>query len=60
MLLNLLTNAVKFQNAGKISVYSTIISDERGTLIEVEVKDRGQGIDMDESGDIFEPFRATN
>ena len=59
MLLNLLTNAVKFQDSGRISVYSTIITDERGTMIEVEVKDRGQGIDMDERGDIFEPFSAT-
>ena len=59
MLLNLLTNAVKFQDSGRISVYSTIIADEKGTIIEVEVKDRGQGIDMDEGDDIFEPFSST-
>ena len=56
VLLNLLMNAVKYQEQGHITVYSSVFQRNGEAIITVEVKDRGIGFDMAEVEDIFEPF----
>jgi PAS domain S-box-containing protein len=52
VLLNLLTNAVKFTDEGSI----TIKGAARGDDVAIEVTDTGRGIPEDRLEDIFEPF----
>ena len=57
ILLNLLSNSVKFTSAGMIKVHSAIkdINDEKVTIL-FEVKDTGIGLTEEEIKKIFEPF----
>jgi PAS domain S-box-containing protein len=52
ILLNLLTNAVKFTETGGI----TIVGAGRGDDVVIEVTDTGRGIPEDRLEDIFKPF----
>lgn len=54
VLVNLLTNAIKFSDAGT-PVDVTIDSRDRDTVI-ISIVDRGRGIPTDRLEDIFEPF----
>jgi signal transduction histidine kinase len=54
MLLNLISNAVKFTNQGGITVN---VSLPREDLLSIEVIDTGPGIPAEQLPDIFEPFR---
>jgi signal transduction histidine kinase len=54
VLVNLLTNAAKFTDAGQISVRTRTLDDD--TQI-VEISDTGIGIPLSELHSIFEPFR---
>ena len=54
VLLNLLTNAVKFTPCGDITLRS-VVSDQKGTL-RVDVTDSGIGIANDQIGLLFERF----
>jgi signal transduction histidine kinase len=57
VLINLLGNAIKFTDAGKVSLLvSAPVSDQRHTRLRVEVRDTGPGIGDDEKTRIFEPF----
>jgi signal transduction histidine kinase len=57
ILINLLGNAVKFTEAGKISVeVAQIPQDEAGCTICFRVGDTGSGIPTEDLGRIFEPF----
>jgi signal transduction histidine kinase len=56
ILLNLLTNAVKFTETGTITLRLTELGDE----FEFEVTDSGRGIDPDHHDLIFEPFRQVD
>jgi len=56
---NLLTNAVKYTDKGKVKVAVRIASPEKGEknrLVMVSVKDTGFGIPKDKIDRIFEPF----
>ena len=53
ILLNLLSNSVKFTNRGSIAVRMTVTEDH----VRLIVQDTGIGIPETELGNIFEPFR---
>ncbi len=53
ILLNLLTNAIKYTKAGELIIFKVF---EEGEHILFTVQDRGDGIEEDEQKHIFEPF----
>lgn len=57
VLTNLLNNAIKFTEAGEVSVRVAVASEEAaGLTIRCEVADTGVGISPEAMGKIFEPF----
>jgi len=57
VIMNVLTNAVKFTNVGIIKLLATIRkSDEKSITIYFEVRDSGIGMTKDQITRIFEPF----
>jgi len=57
VLLNLVNNAIKFTERGKIDLRATKLSADRsGVEFRFEVEDRGIGISEDKLGEIFSPF----
>lgn len=57
VMLNFLTNAVKFTHSGEVIARATVLeSDDRKAVIEFSVSDTGIGITDDVVTDIFEPF----
>jgi len=62
IILNLISNAVKFTNEGSITISVTLLSrDEEKSNIEFSVSDTGIGISEDKIDHIFENFQqATN
>ncbi|RPH30058.1 MAG: PAS domain S-box protein [Bacteroidales bacterium] len=58
IILNLVSNAVKFTNEGKITVSALLLSeDEEKVIVEFAVKDTGIGISDDKIEKIFENFQ---
>jgi len=57
ILINLVSNAVKFTNQGRITVTSTILPDER---IEISVADTGIGIKEESMDKLFNPFQQVD
>ena len=55
VLLNLVTNAVKFTERGRIEITAT---EQDGDRIEFSVRDTGRGIDFDAAKHLFEPFHV--
>ena len=61
ILLNLLTNAVKFTEAGSITLHvSATPEPERAALIRIALTDSGIGIDPAHIEHVFEPFRQAD
>ena len=56
VLLNLLSNATKYQTSGVISVFSNISFELPQPLIQITVKDNGLGMDEEAVKRAFEPF----
>ncbi|MDQ2951901.1 MAG: ATP-binding protein, partial [Chloroflexota bacterium] len=56
VLTNLVGNAIKFTNAGEITVSAT----DKGDEIEIAVKDTGEGIATDAQAYIFDEFRQAD
>ena len=56
ILVNLLANAVKFTDAGDVSLIVSSITDDKGREILFRVTDTGIGIPQDKINEIFEPF----
>lgn len=52
ILFNLLHNAIKYTNGGKIEVYAKV----QGTLAEIHVRDSGLGMDQDTKNRILSPY----
>ena len=57
ILINLVSNAVKFTNQGRITVTGTILPDER---IEISVADTGIGIKEESMDKLFNPFQQVD
>jgi signal transduction histidine kinase len=57
ILVQLLTNAVKFTEKGRIEVNVRTVPDEQGQSVEIAVADTGIGIDKQNYELIFEDFR---
>ncbi|MCL2264799.1 MAG: ATP-binding protein [Treponema sp.] len=56
-IVNILSNAVKFTNAGTIKVMVSLVkSDEKSAVIHFEIKDTGIGMSGRQIEKIFEPF----
>jgi len=55
VLLNLLVNAARFTDRGKI----TLSAERKGDLIEVRVSDTGKGISADELPHVFDEFQTS-
>jgi PAS domain S-box-containing protein len=61
IILNLVSNAVKFTNKGKITISVHLVSeDEEKATIEFSVSDTGIGIAKDKIGKIFENFQQAS
>jgi two-component system CheB/CheR fusion protein len=61
IILNLVSNAIKFTTKGKISVSVNLLSeDEEKVTIEFSVTDTGIGIPQDKIGTIFEIFQQAD
>jgi PAS domain S-box-containing protein len=61
IILNLVDNAVKFTNTGKITVSAQLIKeDEKNVIIEFSVADTGIGIPDDRLDTIFENFQQAS
>jgi len=57
ILLNLVSNAIKFTQAGVVSIsFSTEPTDEGRVLLRFAVRDTGIGIAADQQSEIFQPF----
>jgi PAS domain S-box-containing protein len=53
ILLNLLSNATKYnRRGGEVAITTRVLA----TRVRVEVNDTGIGIDVDQAGDLFQPF----
>jgi PAS domain S-box-containing protein len=57
ILINLVSNAVKFTKQGRITVTSTILPDER---LEISVADTGIGIKAEAMDKLFNPFQQVD
>ena len=57
ILLNLLTNAVKFTNKGMVKLLASIVkTDDNSVTMHFEIKDSGIGMSSEQIDRIFEPF----
>jgi signal transduction histidine kinase len=57
VLLNIVGNAIKFTEAGRVMVRLRAVPESGAVRVEIEVQDTGVGIEADQLAGIFEPFR---
>lgn len=61
ILVNLITNAIKFTDKGKVTVKASIDTNRKGTeTLVVDVKDTGIGIKKEDQSLIFEKFKQAD
>jgi len=53
---NLLTNAFKYTEKGQITVTASIKDDRNSSILNIEIKDTGIGIDKEKQKIIYQPF----
>ena len=58
VLLNLLNNAIKFQESGIINVFSDLKFDKGQLMVQITVRDNGKGMTQEEVERVFEPFSS--
>jgi two-component system sensor histidine kinase/response regulator len=56
VLTNLVGNAIKFTNAGEVTVHVTVVERGDSPLVRVDVVDTGAGMTPEVSAKVFEPF----
>ncbi|NGZ06301.1 MAG: response regulator [Magnetococcales bacterium] len=57
ILKNLITNAIKFTQAGSVTVTFRAVKEEGRSFIAMSVADTGVGIPKEQQSEVFEPFR---
>ncbi len=61
VLLNLVTNAVKFTEKGDLSIKARLIEEHRSVVVlRIEVKDTGIGMSKEQLGNIFHAFQQAD
>jgi signal transduction histidine kinase/CheY-like chemotaxis protein/HPt (histidine-containing phosphotransfer) domain-containing protein len=60
VLSNLVANAVKFTHEGSVTVHVSATTVDRVAALRVEVRDTGIGMDDEQLGRIFQPFRQAD
>ncbi|MFP4068576.1 MAG: hybrid sensor histidine kinase/response regulator, partial [Opitutales bacterium] len=60
VLSNLVSNAIKFTDAGSIAVDASLVKADDTAMLHVDVRDTGIGIRADDVDQIFEPFRQAD
>ncbi|HBR93660.1 MAG TPA: hypothetical protein DEA90_05795, partial [Opitutae bacterium] len=54
---NLISNAIKFTQAGQVSIISEIVSEQTDqSVIRIRIRDTGIGIDPENLANLFKPF----
>ena len=56
--MNLLNNAIKFQESGIINVFSDLKFDKGQLMVQITVRDNGKGMTQEEVERVFEPFSS--
>ncbi|MGJ8670204.1 MAG: 7TM diverse intracellular signaling domain-containing protein [Oceanococcus sp.] len=56
ILINLMSNAIKFTEFGGVEVFVTVLRDEDGEQLQVRVRDTGVGIDKHDQNRLFQAF----
>ncbi len=56
LLMNLVSNAIKFTSAGKVQIVAELVKDGRDPRLAIQVIDTGVGIPADKFDAIFDPF----
>ncbi|QDV26502.1 chemotaxis protein CheB [Aureliella helgolandensis] len=60
ILVNLISNALKFTEAGHVTVSTVVNHDARGRRLEISVEDTGIGITPKQMERLFQPFSQAN
>ncbi|MFL6024353.1 MAG: ATP-binding protein [Marmoricola sp.] len=60
ILSNLVSNAVKFTHDGRVRVSVSATTRKKKVVLEVKVADTGIGMDAEQQGRIFQPFRQAD
>ena len=60
IVLNLVSNAIKYTDEGSVRLTSTWRQTERGPVLALAVEDTGMGIAADDQAWLFEPFTRAN
>ena len=56
ILINLISNAIKFTDKGCVSLRVLCESDESSTIVQLSVEDSGMGMDAEQIDSMFKPF----
>ena len=60
LLINLVSNAIKFTEAGSVSICIGMSNDDKGRRLDIAVSDTGIGIASDALDRIFQPFQQAD
>jgi signal transduction histidine kinase/CheY-like chemotaxis protein len=60
IIFNLMSNAVKFTDRGRVRLMAVVAGESDGEVVRISVEDSGVGIPADRAEDIFESFRQVD